>query len=79
MEKPQTNRSPLYQRIRTQIHAKNIPMRDVATMADIKVKRFYRLMDGKTRLYAEEVEQICNVDVLELDPVVLLCPPVPKK
>lgn len=77
METPQSFQ-PIYLRIRSHIHAKGIPLYVVASKAGIQPKRFYRLMDGKTKLRADEVEQICSVEVLELNPAVLLCPTVLK-
>lgn len=64
---------PVYQRIRSHIVSKRIPFRTVAEKARIDEGRFYRLMDGTTTMHADEIEKICSVEALELNPAALLC------
>lgn len=78
LEEQQDNRTLLNQRIRAHLHAKKIPIRVAAAKAGIDEKRFYRLMDSKSIIRGYELEKICMVAELELDPVGLLCPQVPK-
>ncbi|RUT48571.1 hypothetical protein EJP82_01110 [Paenibacillus anaericanus] len=70
------NVEPLFKRIRTHISAKGVPLRDVAVKSGIPVGRFYRVMDGSTALHADEVEMICSVEDLELNPTELLRPAI---
>ncbi|MEN1985234.1 hypothetical protein [Paenibacillus hubeiensis] len=68
VEQPKKNISPLIQRIRAHIIASGTPFRDVAAKAGIPEGRFYRLMDGTSKMVAEEVELLCKIEGLELEP-----------
>lgn len=74
MEQQLDEARPMYERIRSRIRMKKMHFRSVAALAGIEEKRFYRLMDGTSTLHAEEVEKLCNVPQLELDPTELLRP-----
>ncbi|MEK4273154.1 hypothetical protein [Paenibacillus sp. FSL R7-0026] len=65
---PKKNISPLIQRIRAHIIAAGTPFKEVAAKAGIPEGRFYRLMDGTTKMVAEEVELLCKIEGLELEP-----------
>lgn len=58
---------PIHKRIRHLIVSKKIPFKDAAIKANIPVGRFYRVMDGTSRMYAEELEQICSITELATD------------
>ncbi|GIO57955.1 hypothetical protein [Paenibacillus cineris] len=61
-------------RIREKLLSKGIPFKVAAEKAGIPAKRFYRVMDGSSSLHADEVEKLCRVEELELNPTELLCP-----
>ncbi|MGW8823392.1 hypothetical protein ACWGNU_14825 [Paenibacillus lautus] len=73
-----SSESSVSQRIRNHIRAKGIPLKVAAEKSGIKLGRFYRVMDGSSTLHADEVEKLCKVEELELNPKELLCPDILK-
>lgn len=69
-----SNESSVSQRIRNHIRSKGIPLKVAAEKSGIPLGRFYRVMDGSSTLHADEVEKLCKVEELELNPKELLCP-----
>ncbi|MEO2212151.1 hypothetical protein ABGV40_15010 [Paenibacillus amylolyticus] len=60
--------TPLIKRIRAHIISSGVPLKAVSAKAGISEGRFYRLMDGSTRMTADEVELLCNIEGLEMNP-----------
>lgn len=49
----------MYQRIRQHIADNGIVLKKVAERAEIQEKKFYRLVNGKSKLTVDEYERIC--------------------
>ncbi|KAA8750071.1 hypothetical protein [Paenibacillus sp. UASWS1643] len=60
--------TPLIKRIRAHILTSGTSMKSISAKAGIPEKRFYRLMDGTSMMSADEVELLCKIEGLELDP-----------
>ena len=54
------NYMKMYQRIRHYIDSNGLKINRVAENADIKPKRFYRLVNGESKLEVDEYERICK-------------------
>ena len=50
----------MYKRIRQYIVSNGIMLKHVAEKSEIPQKRFYRLMNGKSEMTADEYESICK-------------------
>jgi len=60
--------TPLIKRIRAHILTSGTSMKSISAKAGIPEKRFYRLMDGTSMMSADEVERLCKIEGLELEP-----------
>lgn len=57
----------VYERIRQHIDSSGMRLNFVAQKTDIELKKFYRIVNGKTDMTIDEYENIC-IKGLSLDP-----------
>lgn len=59
----------IHERLKSYIDANGLKLNFVAAKADIPEKKFYRLLNGETKITADEFERICK-NGLSVDPAI---------